>query len=53
MAGKPRGEDMLLQQIPMPPKPTQEMIDQARLVVCSNASSAAEAESMLAMLGLL
>lgn len=51
MAG--RGEDMLLQQIPVPPKPTDEQIAQARLVVCSNADDSAEAETMLAMLGLL
>lgn len=53
MAGKARSEDMLLQQIPLPPKPTQEQFDQARKVVCSNANDAAEAETMLAMLGLL
>jgi hypothetical protein len=53
MAGKPRGEDMLLQQIPMPLKPTQEMIDKARITVCSNATDADEARTMLSMLGLL
>jgi hypothetical protein len=53
MAGKPRGEDMLLQQIPLPPKPTQDMIDRARLTVCSNATDAGEARTMLSMLGLL
>jgi hypothetical protein len=53
MAGKPRGEDMLLQQIPMPLKPTQEMIDKARLAVCSNVVDADEARTMLSMLGLL
>ena len=47
------GEDMLLQQIPVPPKPTEEQAHQARLVVCSNADSAAEAETLMAMLGLL
>jgi len=53
MAGKPRSEDMLLQQIPLPTKPTDQQVAQARRVVCSYADDAAEAESMLAMLGLL
>jgi hypothetical protein len=54
MAGR-RGssEDMLLQQIPLPAKPTDEQIHHARLVVCSNVDDAAEAETLLAMLGLL
>lgn len=49
----PRSEDMLLQQIPLPLKPTQDMIDKARLTVCSNATDADEARTMLSMLGLL
>ena len=53
MAGRPRGEDVLLQQIPLPPKLHPDQMEQARMVVCSNANDAAEAEMMLAMLGLL
>jgi hypothetical protein len=53
MAGKPRSEDMLLQQSPLPPRPTLEQTVKARMVVCSNAKDAVEAETMLAMLGLL
>ena len=53
MAGKARSEDLLLQQIPLPPKPTAEQSEAARMVVCANAHDAVEAETMLAMLGLL
>lgn len=47
------GEDMLLQKIPVPPPLTDEQKDSARRVVCANSDTAAEAETMLAMLGLL
>lgn len=47
------GEDMLLQKIPMPPPMTDEQKNAARRVVCGNAVDSCEAETMLAMLGLL
>jgi hypothetical protein len=47
------GEDMLLQKIPVPYPPTEDQIAQARLVVCANCFDSIEAETMLAMLGLL
>jgi hypothetical protein len=48
-----RGEDMLLQQIPMPHPPTDAEKEQARKVICSNAEDATDAKMLLSMLGLL
>lgn len=55
MSGRSRtvGAEMLLQKIPVPPPLTDELRDAARRVVCANADDAAEAETLLAMLGLL